>query len=425
MQATETGRAGRRRLIAALVLAYAQFAVLLNSVGTVILQSINSFHVSKTDAAILEAFKDLPIAIVSVCVAAFLTRLGIRRAIMAGLAIVAIGCIAMPLMPGFGTAKLLFLLTGVSFALVKTGTYTAIGLVTDSPSDHASLTNLIEGLFMVGVLSGYWIFGAFIDSAHPASLSWLNTYWVLAAMSLAILALVAISPLDESAAQASGSTPAEDVRAMVALLARPTVIVFVVSVFLYVLIEQGVGTWLPTFNAEVLHLPAAMSVQAASLFAAALAIGRLSAGGLIRVVGWLPVLALCIIGIIATIFIVVPMAAQVTPRPGMNWFNAPLAAFAMPLIGLFLAPIYPTINSAILSSLPKARHAAMTGLIIAFSALGGTLGSFLTGRIFAELGGARAFSLIVVPTIILAVALLLFHRLVSKDGVAKAVAEAS
>jgi formate hydrogenlyase subunit 4 len=58
----------------------------------------------------------------------------------------------------------------------------------------------------------------------------------------------------------------------------------------------------------------------------------------------------------------------------------------------------------------------MTGLIIAFSALGGTFGSFVTGHIFAALGGARAFSLLVVPAVLLGAVLFLFHRLISRNG---------
>ena len=48
----------RTRLIAALILTYVAFAMLLNSVGTVILQSISSFGVSKPEASTLEGFKD-------------------------------------------------------------------------------------------------------------------------------------------------------------------------------------------------------------------------------------------------------------------------------------------------------------------------------------------------------------------------------
>src|SRR3546814_14919016 len=81
----------------------------------------------------------------------------------------------------------------------------------------------------------------------------------------------------------------------------------------------------------------------------------------------------------------------------MGWLSAPLAAYILPLVGLFLAPIYPAINSAMLSSLPKPDHAAMTGLRVVFSALGGTTGSFITGQVFAAFDGQTAFYLSIAP----------------------------
>ena len=406
----------RLRAIAALILTYAFFAVLLNSVGTVILQATATLGVDVRGAAILEAFKDLPIAIVSFAVAAFLPRFGYRRAMIAGLVLAMAGCAGMPLLPAFATAKLLFLLVGCGFALVKTATYATIGLLTDNPRAHAALTNLIEGLFMVGVLAGYWIFAAFIDPAHPASLGWLDVYWLLLAIGAANVALLVAGPFDEGGAVDPGSLgPADDMRRMLALLTRTSVLVFVGAAFVYVLIEQGVGSWLPSFNANVLHLPLAMSVQAASLYAGALALGRVAAAPIIRRTGWLPMLLGCIAGLLVVILVVVPMAEGLGIRPAATWLDAPFATYAMPMIGLFLAPIYPTINSAILSSLPRGRHAAMTGLIVIFSALGGTTGSFITGRIFAAYGGATAFRLVLIPAIALALLLVALKASMSAD----------
>lgn len=45
------------------------------------------------------------------------------------------------------------------------------------------------------------------------------------------------------------------------------------------------------------------------------------------------------------------------------------------------------INSVALSSLPKPSHVAMTGLIVIFSALGGTFGSHIAAIVFAHLDG--------------------------------------
>lgn len=360
----------------------------------------------------LEAFKDLPIAAVSFLVASFLPRLGYRRAMALGCVVVGLACAAMPVFPSFDTAKLLFAAIGVSFALVKVSVYSTIGLVASDRKAHASLTNTVEGLFMVGVLGGYWLFASFIDPADPGGPAWLRVYWLLAGLSALTAAVVLFTPLDETGARAEAPVGAlKDFAAMVGLLARPLVLVFVISAFLYVLIEQAVGTWLPTFNREVLGLPSAMSVQAASIFAAALAVGRLLGGAVLSRVDWFPVLAGCVIAMGALVLLTLPLARDVVVHADAGWLQAPAAAWLLPLVGLFLAPIYPALNSAMLSALPRHRHAAMTGLLVVFSALGGSTGSLVTGAVFAAYGGERAFTLSVAPMAALLVALWMFRRL--------------
>jgi fucose permease len=400
----------RLRIILALMLTYMVFAVLLNSVGTVILQSMQTFGVTKQGASVLEAFKDLTIAIVSFVVASWIPRFGYRRSMMLALALVGAACIAMPLLPSFWTTRLLFFCIGVAFAIVKVGVYSSIGLLTDDDRAHASLTNAIEGMFMLGMLAGYWLFGAFIDAHAPANPVWLDVYWVLAGLCAAAIGLLATSRLDESAAHGgiAGTSPA--FVEMLKLLAKPLAYMFLLSAFLYVLIEQSLGTWLPTFNREILRLPAAMSVQVASIYAGSLAVGRLAAGVLLRRVAWYPVLNACVIAMGVLVVLTLPLAAGVVHRDDVTWFDAPIAAYCLPLIGLFMAPIYPCINSVVLSALPKPRHAAMTGLLVVASALGGTTGSLITGQIFGRFGGQSAFYLALFPMAGILVSLFFFRR---------------
>lgn len=399
----------RGRMILAMILTYMVFGILLNSVGTVILQSIQGFGIDKGQASILEAFKDLPIAIVSFLTAALMPRLGYRRAMMVGLALVGAACALMPLLASFWMTKLLFAATGMAFALVKVSVYSSIGLLTESKQQHASLTSTIEGWFMVGVLAGYWIFAWFIDPQSPGDPVWLRVYWLLAAVCAAIVLLLAGSHLDERAAR-DGHAAGDSFLDMFRLVAQPLVAVFLASAFLYVLIEQSVGTWLPTFNREILHLPTTMSVQAASIFAVSLALGRLGAGLALRRVPWHWLLMTCVAAMAALVVLALPLAGDARPNPAMTWAHAPLAAYVFPLIGLFMAPIYPAINSVVLSSLPKSRHAAMTGLIVVFSALGGTTGSFITGQLFARIGGGTAFYLSLLPMALLLLAIALLKR---------------
>jgi len=406
-----------QRILLALFLIYFLYGILLNSVGTVILQVINNYDVSKTSASVLEGFKDLPIAIVSFLVASFLPRLGYQKAMLIALVIVTCGCVAMPLLPSFWTAKMLFLSVGVSFALVKVSVYSTLGLVTVGRRQHASTMNLLEGCFMLGVLSAYWVFSWFIDSANPKSQSWLQVYWLVAGLCVITFVLLLTTPFnDTSAAPAQNSSLAKDFADMLKLFFKPLVCVFIITAFLYVLIEQSIGSWLPTFNNEILSLPAAMSVQVTSIFAACLAIGRLSAGVLMRKLNWYPVMNGCVLGMGAMVLLALPLTHNVVPDPNISWSTAPIATFLFPLIGLFMAPIYPGINSVMLSSLPKNQHSAMTGLLVIFSALGGTTGSLITGFVFGRFNGHFAFYLTLVPISIVLVMLYFFKRAVDQGG---------
>ena len=69
-----------------------------------------------------------------------------------------------------------------------------LALVTSNKKDHASFMNFIESFFMIGILTGYFIFSAFVDNNNPASTSWLNVYYLLAGISvLAFILLVSAS----------------------------------------------------------------------------------------------------------------------------------------------------------------------------------------------------------------------------------------
>jgi len=395
------------RIKLSLLLTYFVFAILLNSVGVVILQVINNFDISKPAASILEGFKDLPIALVSFLVASYLPRFGYRNSILVGLSIVTVACLVMPQLPSFAMTKVLFLCVGVGFALVKVSVYSTVGLITNNRQEHASFLNTIEGFFMVGVLSGYWIFGFFINPDEPKSIEWLEVYYWLALLCSINFILLLSTPFKQVPTTEEESSAFDEFLAMIKLVKLPMVYVFVISAFLYVLIEQGIGTWLPTFNNEVLHLPTDISVQVTSIFAACLALGRLGAGAILKYINWYVLLNACLLGMAILVLLTLPMTKDLIVPENVNWHNLPLAAWLFPFIGLFMAPIYPAINSVILSALPQRKHAAMTGLIVLFSALGGTTGSMITGYVFSAFDGQTAFYFTLLPIVIIAMMLML------------------
>jgi FHS family glucose/mannose:H+ symporter-like MFS transporter len=399
-----------------LFLNYFVFAILLNSVGTVILQVQNNYGVSPGEASVLEGFKDLSIALVSFLLSSFITRWGYKNAMLAALALVTVACFLVPLSPGFWSTKLLFAAVGSSFALIKMSVYGTIGLVTKNEKEHISLMSFIESFFMVGIFAGYFLFSAFVDDSNLQSTNWLNIYYLLGGISLAAFVLLFSASLDESASKAeTPNSLTDEFIQMFRLAAVPLVMVFVLCAFFYVLIEQSIMSWLPTYNQEVLHLPTSLSIQMASILAGSTALGRFLAGFVLQKFEWHKVLSACLLLAAGLVLIAIPLASNLGGEAITGWGTAPLAAFVFPLIGLFLAPIYPAINSRILSSLPKQKHGIMSGLIIVFSALGGTTGSIITGNIFGKLGGQTAFYFSLIPIGVLLVGLFFFKKLQAKS----------
>ena len=401
---------------ASLFLNYFVFAILLNSIGTLILQVQNNFGVSEIDASILELCKDFSIAIASFAVSSFFTRLGYKNAMLLGLAIVTLACLAMPSLSSFAATKMLCVAVGSSFALIKMSVYSTIGLVTADEKEHLSLMNFIESFFMIGILSGGFLFAAFIDKNNPASTNWFSAYYILAGLSALAFILLFTASLDESSLKTEANKNfANEFASMLELLTQPLVLIFVSCAFLFVLMEQGIMNWLPTFNNKVLKIPVDLSIQMATIMALSVAVGRFLAGLVSSKISWYVLLSTCLLAAAILVVLVMPMATGVDASGIDTFLNAPKVAFIFPLIGLFLAPIYPAISSLILSKLPKSKHGVMTSLIIVFSALGGTLGSRITATIFEKIGGQNAFYFSLVPITLLLIALFFFKKLMAKN----------
>lgn len=388
---------GTNRIKISLFINYFVFAMLLNSVGVVILQGQRFFNISKSSASVLEGFKDLPIAICSFLLASFVPKIGIKRAMLISLGIVTAICAIIPFADAFWWFKLLFLSIGVSFALIKVSSFTILGLITKNSHEHSSLMGFLEGFFMTGVLIGNILFSYFIDDHDVTSNHWLNLYWVLSALSLLAFILLLFSKLNEKEAHKSENSLSDDIKDSLKLFKHQLIFIFLACVSLYVLVEQSFQTWTPTFYNKILDVPASMSAQAGAVLAGTFAFGRVVSGFVLKKISWIWLVSFCIVGCAICIIITLPLSQNLMSNTKISWLNAPLVVYVFPVLGIFLSPIYPTINSLILSSTPKHLHSAMSGLIVVFSALGGTAGSFVTGNVFEKFSGQTAFYLSLIP----------------------------
>ena len=401
------------RIKLSLYLNYFVFAILLNSVGILIQKSINTYHVDEVKASSLEAFKDLSIAFVSFLVGSFLPRLGYKKGMLIALVLVFIGCIGMYYGNSFTSVRILFACVGISFAVVKVSVYSMIGLITSNDKEHKSVLTSIESFFMIGIAAGFLVFPLFYSDTDPDA--WLRIYLLLAVL-IAVSFLILLFSDFNIKYEIPGTSIADDFVEMIKLLGRPLVLVFAVAAFMYVMMEQGIMSWLPTFNEKVLHLPEKTSVYMAIILMLSIAAGRYVSSLLVKRVHWLAILMACLIGAAMMVLFVLPQTQNIQPKEIQSLSDVPVIAYVFPLIGFFLAPIYPLVNSFVLSATEKIFHSPMASLLVFFSAVGGTLGSRLVGYLFKHIGGAKAFYFSLIPMAVLMLCLFFFYRIQKKTN---------
>jgi FHS family glucose/mannose:H+ symporter-like MFS transporter len=397
-----------------LFLNYFVFAILLNSVGILIQKSQNRYGVDEVTASSLEAFKDLSIATVSFLIGAFLPRLGYKKGMLIALALVFVGCLGMYWGNSFTSVKILFACVGISFAIIKVSVYSMIGLVTTTEKQHESLLSSIESFFMIGIAAGFIAFPYFYSDTDPDA--WLRIYLLLAGVIALSFLILLFSPF-KIKYEIPGTTIGQDFTEMIKLLKRPLVIVFAVSAFMYVMTEQGIMSWMPTFNQKVLLLPEKTSILMTVILFLSVALGRYISARLVKKISWFAILTVCLIGAASMVIFILPQTQNIKPAKIESLKDVPLIAYVFPLIGLFFAPIYPLVNSFVLSSTEKILHSPMASLLVFFSAIGGTLGSRLVGYLFKHIGGSKAFYFALVPMSILMLCLFFFYQIKKKKTI--------
>ena len=161
---------------------------------------------------------------------------------------------------------------------------------------------------------------------------------------------------------------------------NPYVLAFSAGAFLYVGVEAAVYVWMPTLLAGYTGPAAALAAYSISIFFLLRAAGRfLGAWMLTRF--QLAVRAGAVQRHASSLCFVAQRAG------GVAW-----AVYLLPLSGLFMSVIYPTINSKGISCLPRSEHGAGAGVILFFTCVSAVLAPLAIGAVSDAFGGISTAS---------------------------------
>jgi len=343
---------------------FMMFAMTTDSVGIIIPEIIRTFHLSLTAAGSFQYATMGGIGLAGFLLGHLADRIGRKPAIIAGLTLFAAASYLLIAGNSFWYFCALMALSGAAIGIFKTAALALIGDIVSSTTEHTSIMNTVEGFFGVGSIIG----PAILARLLLRGLSWRWLY-VIAATMCVLLIVTAASvryPAAKSAeARRSNTTSA---------FTNPYVLAFSLGAFLYVAVESAVYVWMPTLVAGYHGRAAWLAAYSISIFFLLRAAGRFLGSWMLNRFQWTGVLA------VFSALILASFAASVAG--GIAW-----AIYLLPLSGVFMSVIYPTINSKGISCLPKSEHGAGAGVILFFTCVSAVLAPLAMGAISDRMGG--------------------------------------
>jgi DHA1 family quinolone resistance protein-like MFS transporter len=364
--ADSSGSERNLRLTRGLIcLMFMTFAMTSDAVGGVIPRVIEEFRLSMKAASAFHYAPMIAMALGALLLGFLADRLGRKRTIVLGLALYGVSSFAFAFGQSFGLFVGLLAVSGLGISIFKIGALALVGDVSVSVSSHTRLMNTAEGFFAVGSILGPAVVAILLS--HGLSWKWL---YVVAAGLCVLLIAVAVRIKDPGA---PSSVEVASLNNTFRLMKDPYALGFSLLITLYVAVEVAVYVWMPTYVRAYRGAYPWLPVYGLTLFFLLRALGRFLALWLLARFAWTAVLA--VFGTVIFVCFAGSVAGGVES-----------GAWLLPLSGLFMSMIYPTLNSKGISCFPKAQHGAAAGIILFFTALSAALGPLAMGAI-SDAGG--------------------------------------
>ena len=369
-------------------LMFMMFAMTTDSVGIIIPEVIKEFHLSMVAAGAFHYANMTAIAVAAILLGYLADKLGRKKTIILGLVLFALNSYLFAVGNSFPFFLTLLVISGASIGIFKTGALALVGDISRSTLEHTTIMNTVEGFFGVGAIIGPAIVARLLTSGF--SWKWL---YVIAGTICVLLILTALLVKYPKTLKTMDE-PIDFTRTM-RMMKNPYALGFSLGIFLYVAAECAVYVWMPTLLTGYSGSFAFMATYAISVFFILRAAGRFLGAWVLARFRWTSVMALFSLAIL--------VCFAVALAGGLSF-----AIWLMPLSGLFMSMIYPTLNSKGISCFPKTEHGAVAGVILFFTCAAAALGPLAMGAVSDAFGHPKyGFVLATVFAALLFVGLLL------------------
>lgn len=368
-----------QRYFAVTALTYAMFfmfAMTTDAVGEIIKIAKGDMNLTNTQASAFHWATMMAIALSGILFGYFADKFGRKRTIIAGLSLYGMASAAFFLGSSFQLYFTLLFISGLAIGIFKTAALALISDITTSTEEHTRTMNALEGFFGIGAILGPLL----VVTLHARGISWTYLYLFAAALCLVMIIWAAFTKYPET--KKTSDEPINLWKSF-ALMNNKYAMGFSMAIALYVAAEVSIFVWLPSYleGYSGAQIATWLATYAVMVFFVFRALGRFLGVWILKHVKWTTVM-MVFSGIIFTCFAASAFFGQTT------------AAFLMPLSGLFMSMMYPTLNSKGISCFPKSQHGAVAGLILFFTAVSAAAIAPIMGFVADSFGGDMRYGFI-------------------------------
>ncbi|MCW3806296.1 MFS transporter [Plebeiibacterium marinum] len=355
-------------------LMFTMFAMTTDAVGVIIPEVMKQFDLSMTAAGLMHYAPMIAIALAGILLGFLADKLGRKKTIIIGLALFALNSYLFIIGNTFAFYLSLMVISGLAIGVFKTAALALIGDISNSTDEHTSTMNAVEGFFGVGAIIGPFIVSYLLTQG--VDWKWLYVVAATLCVVLIVIALMVKYPDTKKTTEEPNN-----LKGTLKMMKDPYALGFSMGAFLYVAVECAIYVWMPTLIEGYQGDFEFVATYALSIFFILRASGRFLGAWLMAHFNWSLMLS------VFSVLILVCFMGSVVG--GINY-----AVILLPLSGLFMSVIYPTINSKGISCFPKAKHGSVAGVILFFTAAGAALGPLAMGAVSDAMGSDAKYGFI-------------------------------
>jgi FHS family L-fucose permease-like MFS transporter len=379
--------ARNRTMVALVMITFFVISLLTNIFGPIVPDIISSFHVSLTAAAFLTFAFFIAFGVMSIPAGFLVERFTEKPVMILGFAAGLAGSLSFALFPQYSVAMVSYFAIGAGMAVLQVAINPLLR-VSGGEENYAFYSSFAQFVFGSASFLSPWIYSYLVvhlsspepdrnpllqllARVTPPELPWASIYWIFAASTLVMIAVLGVSEFPQ--VQHTADERAGSFKMYLDLIRKRVVWMYFIAMLAYVGCEQGTANWMSKFLAQYHGFdPHTTGAAAVSWFWGLMTAGCLVGMLLLKIFDSRKVLIGISIGALACLSLAL-------------FGPANISVIAFPAIGLFASVMWPIVISLALNSVSE-YHGSFAGILGTGMGIGGAVVPVIIGRIGDHIG---------------------------------------